>query len=144
MTGLHLANREEAGCLQCDLDAEVGDRDRFTELAVGWLTEVREVVFPGLDRALAAGPVLYRRDPREASADVPWGEPGAVWAQLHVNKDPEPIGGRRLLYTARAWQRFLQGVAEYPFTASIDIKQLDNRGQPDLSRDVFIEVRRVP
>jgi hypothetical protein len=130
--------------LQCELITEVGNRERFADLAKGWVAGVREEVFPDLDRALAAGPVLYRRNPLEASVDIPWGEPGAVWAQLHINKGPEPIGGRRVLYTVRAWQRFLDGLAEYPFTASIDIKPLDSRGQPAPSRNVFIEVRRVP
>jgi hypothetical protein len=74
---------------QCQLVAEVGDDARFPELARGWFTVVLADVLPGLGAGLAAGPVLYKRDKRDAGLKVLWGEPHAVHAELQVTKKPD-------------------------------------------------------
>lgn len=130
---------------QCQLVAEVGDGDRFPELARGWFTGVLADVFPDLGAGLAAGPVLYKRDPRDASVDVAWGEPGAVHASMQIEKKADGPVGRWVQYTPQAWRRFLDGMSEHPYKAVIGISPLDGQGRPlTYEGTVSVAVTRVP
>ena len=51
--------RREVACLQCELIAELS-RDRFAEFVTGWLTGVREEVFPDLGLCPRGGTGLVR------------------------------------------------------------------------------------
>jgi hypothetical protein len=125
--------------MQCELIAEVEGRERFVELASGWLTEVLPAVFPDLDRRLAEGRVL-----REVERASVRGEPGTLWATLNVNKRPDVRGWRRALYTPRAWQRFLEGLAGCPLMALMEIVPLGDDGEPDWSAKAYVRVDRMP
>jgi hypothetical protein len=130
---------------QCQLVAEVGDDARFPELARGWFTGVLADVLPDLGAGLAAGPVLYKRDKRDASLDVLWGEPRAVYAELQVTKKPGGPLARWVQYTAPAWRRFLDGLSEYPDGAVIGITPLDERGRPvTYAGSATVRVTRLP
>jgi hypothetical protein len=130
---------------QCQLVAEVGDDARFPELARGWFTGVLADVLPDLGAGLAAGPVLYKRDKRDAGPDVLWGEPHAVYAELQVTKKPGGPLARWVQYTAPAWRRFLDGLSEYPYGAVIGITPLDERGRPvTYEGSASVRVTRLP
>jgi hypothetical protein len=130
---------------QCQLVAEVGDDARFPELARGLFTGVLANVLPDLGAGLAAGPVLYKRDKRDAGPDVLWGEPHAVYAELQVTKKPGGPLARWVQYTASAWRRFLDGLSEYPCGAVIGITPLDERGRPvTYEGSATVRVTRLP
>lgn len=130
---------------KCQLVAEVGDDARFPELARGWFTGVLAEALPDLGAGLAAGPVLYKRDKRDAGPDVLWGEPHAVHAELQVTKKPHGPLARWVQYTPRAWRRFLDGLGEYPYGAVIGITPLDERGRPvTYEGSASVRVTRLP
>jgi hypothetical protein len=116
----------------------------LADLARGWFTGVLADVFPGLREGLAGGGTVGKRDPRDADRDAVWGAPGAVWAQMRLSKEPGP-GGRWVQYTERAWQRFLDGLEDDPFTAMLEMYPLDERGRRN-SRDgsATVRVTRLP
>jgi hypothetical protein len=85
--------------LIAELVARVESREKYAELAARWMRGVRAELFPDFDQALAAGPVLYKRAPEDSS--TPLGEPGAVWANLTVQRKPNRLGGTSTLYSAK-------------------------------------------
>jgi hypothetical protein len=114
--------------MNATLIAEIGSAEEFAAVSGEWLAGALAEVFPGLSEGL-------RRRPAAALpsglGSRPWGEPGQVLGMLEIGRDDPVSGKRRTAYSEKAWQRFLDRLAEHPFSAAITIVSLDDQGQPD-------------
>lgn len=109
------------------LVAEVPTEAAYARAARGWLTSVLAEMLPGIWEGLRTRPV--RRAGPMRQADGPWGEPGHVLGRLMMSGD-RPLPIRSPLYTERSWQRMLDGLANFPYRAGIQLWQLDDAGYP--------------
>lgn len=101
----------------------------FARLVTAWLTEAKAELFPELDRELPAGRVLKAPVPGDPS--VPIGPPGATWATVFVQPDPEKPAVRTAVYSGASWRRLLDGLeTEHPFALHLSMAPLDSRGAP--------------
>jgi hypothetical protein len=124
------------------LIAEIGSAEGFAIAASGWLDGVLTEVFPSLRQGLQERPVI--KAPSAATQDTapPWGEPGHVLGRLRIHREHPAFKGREALYSGRAWQRALTGLADHPWTVSLEIRELDDRGFPAHKGWTGIEVTR--
>lgn len=107
--------------LHAELAARPRSRADFARLAAGWLTDARRRLFADLDPA----------------------PPGAVWAQLRVQHQPQALGGTSAPYTDRAWRRMLDGLDRaYPFHVTLAMTPLGPDGQPAEGPEAIIAVHR--
>jgi hypothetical protein len=121
------------------LIAEISSAEEFAVLSRDWLTGALSEVFPELWEGLRTRPSATLPS---AVAGEPWGEPGQVLGMLGVGRDDPVVGQRRTLFSGRSWPRFLDALAEYPFSASVSIVPLGQDGQPVHDDWAYVSVRR--
>ena len=113
--------------MHAELDADTSSPEQFAAAARDWLTGTLGEVFPNLRERLTA------RTPegKESTAPVsslPLVRPARVVAWLETGKDHPVFGVRKVRYSERAWERFLSGLNEYPYSATVTIRAQDDRG----------------
>jgi hypothetical protein len=116
--------------MHAEVVAEITEPEMFAVAARDWLTSAPRQVFPDLWEGLRARPVVRDKPRPKADLDLPWGQPGHVLGTLTVYRNHPAFGGREVLYSDRAWQRLVAGLASYPFAVRLEINQLDSRGFP--------------
>lgn len=131
------------GFMRAEVVARVPSRNRFAELAAGWLTETREKLFPEFDRGLRAGPSTPGQ--REDDQDALMGPPGGAAATIWVRRKPSELGGSQAAYSDPAWQRTLTRLADsYPFHTDLSGVMLDEQGMlGDPYHTVTVGVQRL-
>jgi hypothetical protein len=128
--------------MHAELIAEIGSAEAFASSASGWLDGVLTEVFPSLRQGLRDRPVTKAPPAARQDTAKPWGEPGHVLGRLRVHRDHPAFKGREALYSDRAWQRALTGLADHPWTVSVEIRELDDHGFPAHKGWTGIEVTR--
>jgi hypothetical protein len=113
------------------LIAETPSAEVFAAVSREWLAGALDEVFPALREGLRTRPVVTLR-PRSArdTLGAAWGEPGHILGELGIYQKRPGYGGREVVYSEQAWERFLVALAGYPWVARIEIRPLDDRGRP--------------
>ncbi len=128
--------------MHAELIAEIGSPEAFASSASGWLDGVLREVFPRLREGLQDRPVIKAPPVARQDTAQPWGDPGHVLGRLRIHREHPAFKGREALYSGRAWQRALTGLADHPWTVSLEIRELDDRGFPAHKGWTGIEVTR--
>lgn len=107
--------------MHATLSAEIPSRDDFATASRAWLEGTLETVFPALSEGLQSRPAVRSVARPKDDIDTPWGQPGHVLGSINVYKKHPAFGGRETLYSAKTWQRALDGLAEYPWAVSLTV-----------------------
>ena len=116
--------------MQAELIAEIPSRETFARASREWFTGVLCEIFPRLDEGLRERPVTREKPRPKQDLDAPWGQPGHVLGTLWTFRKNPALGGRDVVYSKTAWQRFMKALDDYPFAVILQIIELDNRGFP--------------
>lgn len=111
--------------MRVTLIAEITSAEEFAVRSREWFTGTLTEVLPGLYEGLQTRPAA------RLPSDIPgrsWGEPGQVMGILRMGLEDPVLGQRRTAYSDKAFRRFLDRLAEYPFSATIEIIPLDAQG----------------
>jgi hypothetical protein len=111
--------------MRVTLIAEISSAEEFAARSREWFTGTLIEVLPGLYEGLQTRPAA------RLPTDVPgrsWGEPGQVLGILRMGLEGQVSGQRRTAYSDKAFRRFLDRLAEHPFSATIAITPLDAQG----------------
>jgi hypothetical protein len=128
--------------MQAELIAEIPSRETFARASCGWFTSVLREIFPSLNEGLRERPVTREKPRPKQDLDAPWGQPNHVLGTLWTFRKNPALGGRDVVYSERAWQRFLKALDDYPFAVILQINELDGRGFPIHRGGSSIAVKR--
>ncbi len=114
-----------------EIDCPAASADAPARAAVGWLTEARDALFPGLGPALATDPPAP--GPDENNPRAAWGPANGVCAQLLVQRSAR-TPPRQSRFSPRRWRTLLASLDATdkapPVRVSLLLHPLDPRGLP--------------
>jgi hypothetical protein len=128
--------------LNAELIAEIADGEALAVAGGPWLDGVLSTVFPDLAEGLRTRPVARDKPRPRSDIDSPWGQPGHVLGVLRTFQSAPVKLGRDVMFSKTSWPRFLGRLRNYPFGATVEINELDERGFPVHRGRAYIGLRR--